>query len=155
MGYEYYVYAAVVALAAYGNKEARVGRHEARDNRIQQFEKEKRRAEIANLREVRQQLRASRLAQAQIANQAAVSGTSGSSRDQGALSSVASQTAGSISYVNQQSSINEGILNNQIGAVSGETRMAEGAAWGNLAGTIFAGSGGWGEVFKKVKSLDK
>ena len=115
------------------------------------FQQEKRRAEIENVRKIRQQIREQRIAQGSLANQAALAGGVGGSAVAGASASAASQTAGNVSYMQDISEINTNINQIQLDTAnrvsSAQQRAATYGAIGELSGTIFGELGGYKKVF--------
>lgn len=135
---------------------ARQGARAAEASAAQQrvaYQAEQRRAEVQNIRAVRQQIRGARLAQAAMTNVAAQTGGMGSSALAGGTSSIGSQLTGNINYMAQVAEQNTAISNAQIASstAQGQAARAQGraavyGAVGDLAGTIFSAKGGWGKA---------
>lgn len=108
-----------------------------------QYQAEERKAEVQNVRSVRQQIRESRLARAAMTNVAAQTGGIGSSALAGGISSVGTQFAGNLNYMQQIAEQNTAI---GAAAAQGAQAMSNAAVYGaigNLGGTIFQGMGGF------------
>lgn len=103
-----------------------------------QADAERRRADVENVRNVRQQIRAARLAQASIVNQSALSGTMGSSGMLGGISSVGSQLSGNINYMSQIAEENTNIFNAQVNQAKASANAAMWGTIGSTARTIFS-----------------
>lgn len=117
------------------------------------FQAEQRRAEVQNVRAVRQQIRSARMAQAAMTNVAAQTGGMGSSALAGGTSSVQSQLTGNINYMAQIAEQNTAIGNAQIASsvAQGQAARAQGraavyGAIGDISGTIFSAKGGWSKA---------
>lgn len=107
-----------------------------------QYEAEGRKAEVQNIRSVRQQIREARLAQASMTNVAAQTGGMGGSGLAGGVSSVGSQLAGNLNYMQQIAKENTAI---GAAAAEGAQAMSNAAVYGSigqLGGTIFSAMGG-------------
>lgn len=150
--------AAVAALTtyAYGTKksidESRKGREatgRAQQASQEQYAAESRKAEIQNLRSVRQQIRQARVSQSTMQNVGAQTGGMGGSGLAGGMSSIGSQLGSNLGYMSEIAS-----ANTQIGAAAlrysgamGDASMAASRAseYGAIAGlgsTIFGAVGG-------------
>ncbi|CAB4161325.1 hypothetical protein UFOVP729_44 [uncultured Caudovirales phage] len=108
-----------------------------------QYEAEARKSEVQNIRSVRQQIREARLAQASMTNVAAQTGAMGSSALAGGVSSVGSQLAGNLNYMQQIAKENTAI---GAAAAEGAQAMSNAAVYGavgQLGGTIFDAMGGF------------
>jgi len=99
---------------------------------------EQRRAEVQNIREVRSQVRAARMAQASIANAGAVSNTLGSSGVQGGIASVGGQLAGNLGYMSDIARENTSIFNSSVKAAQYSSNAAMFGQIGQLGSTIFS-----------------
>lgn len=113
-----------------------------------QYQAEQRKAEIQNIRSVRQQIREARLAQAAMTNVAAQTGGVGSSALAGGVSSVGTQLAGNLNYMQEIARENTAI---STAAAEGAQAMSNAAMYGavgQLSGTIFSAAGGYGSVSK-------
>lgn len=134
MGLETILIAAVVAGTAgsiYSTNEARKSSKEA-------ARAEQRRAEVQNVREVRSQVRAARLAQASITNAGAVSNTLGSSGVQGGVASVGSQLSGNLNYMSDIARENTTIFDATVKAAQHTSNAAMFGQIGSAASTIFS-----------------
>jgi len=98
---------------------------------------EQRRAEIQNVRSVRQSIREARLAQASLVSQGAVSGALMGSGVAGGLSSVASQLGGNLNYISQIAEENTNIFNAQIAGARAASNATIFGQVGQLAGGIY------------------
>lgn len=124
--------------------------------REREFEAQRQRAEVQNVRSVRQQIRQQRAAAAAIMGRGATTGTLGSSGVAGGVGSTQSQLSSNLSYMSDiadtqtasaAASSAAGQAQYAMGEASG--KLAEAQAWGNLSGTIFSASGGFGTIFGK------
>lgn len=114
-----------------------------------QYEAEARKAEVQNIRAVRQQIREARLAQASMTNVAAQTGGMGSSALAGGVSSVGSQLSSNLNYMQQIARENTAI---GAAAAEGAQAMSNAAVFGSigkLSGTIFEARGGYAALSKK------
>lgn len=117
-----------------------------------QYEAEGRKAEVQNIRAVRQQIREARLAQAAMSNVAAQTGGVGSSALAGGISSVGTQLAGNLNYMQQIARENTAI---GAAAAEGAQAMSNAAVYGTigkLSGTIFEGMGGYPQLSKNLRT---
>jgi len=147
MGIEVAAYTAL-ALTAYSTYEQGEANRKREQAASKQYQAEQRRAEVQNVRSVRQQIREQRLAAAGMTNVAAQAGGFGGSGLAGGIASTGSQLAGNLNYMGQIAA-----QNTQIGAaaMAGAQAQAQGAAWGSIgqfAGTIFQGAGGVSTILK-------
>lgn len=113
-----------------------------------QYEAEGRKAEVQNIRAVRQQIREARLAQAAMTNVAAQTGGIGSSALAGGVSSVGAQLSSNLNYMQQIARENTAI---GAAAAEGAQAMSNAAVYGTigkLSGTIFEAAGGTPSVRK-------
>ena len=115
-----------------------------------QFEAQEKKADIQNVREVRQQIRASRIAAGQMQNVGAQVGATGSSALAGGVSSIGSQTVSNINYMAQIAQQNTAINTAQLQGAMVTSDAAVWGAVGNLAGTIFTDLGGFKQMNKKT-----
>jgi hypothetical protein len=113
------------------------------------FQADQRRAEVQNIRNVRAQIRAARLAAGSMTNIAAQTGGMGSSALAGGTASVGSQLSGNLSYMQDIARENTAISNAQIASAGFQGQAAAAAgraaiygAVGDVAGTIFSTTGG-------------
>jgi transcription elongation factor len=104
---------------------------EARAASKREFEASQRRADIQNVRAVRQRIRETRLAQAGMSNVAAQTGAIGGSGLAGGVSSAGSQMAGNLSYMSQIAEQNTAMGKAQVDAASA---MGDAAIWGAVGG---------------------
>ena len=138
MGIEtaFYIMAGAAAASAYSSYQS--GKASQR-----QFAAEQRRAEIQNVRNVRQQIREARLAQASMTNVAAQTGGMGGSALAGGTSSVGAQLAGNLSYMTDIARENTAITAAAADAAQAQSNAAVFGSIGQLAGTIFQAQGGY------------
>jgi len=146
-----------VAIYAYGtyesnqeSKRARAATGRAQEASERQYAAESKKADIQNLRSVRQQIRQARVAQSTMQNVGAQTGGMGSSGLAGGMSSVGSQLGSNIGYMSQIAA-----ANTQIGAAAMDYSRAMGDAsiasakaneYSSIAGvgaTIFGAVGGF------------
>jgi len=95
-----------------------------------QYEAEGRKAEVQNVRSVRQQIREARLAQAAMLNTGAQTGAMGSSALAGGVSSVGSQLSSNLNYMQQIAKENTAI---GAAAAEGAQAMSNAAVYGAIA----------------------
>lgn len=107
-----------------------------------QFAASEKKADVQNTRSVRQQIRSARLAQASMQNVAAQSGGMGGSALAGGMSSIGSQSAGSINYMSQIATQNTAIGQAGVQVAQANADMSTWGAIGDLSGTIFSAAGG-------------
>jgi hypothetical protein len=136
-----------VSSVASAQQQSKAGKAQQR-----QYEAEQRKSEVQNIRSVRQQIREARLAQASMTNVAAQTGAMGGSGLAGGVSSVGSQLAGNLNYMQQIAK-----ENTAIGAAAAESAqaMSNAAVFGSvgkLSGTIFEGEGGYAALSKKYRT---
>lgn len=124
--------------------------------REREFEAQRQRAEVQNVRSVRQQIRQQRAAAAAIMGRGATTGTLGSSGVAGGVGSTQSQLSSNLSYMSDiadtqtasaDASRAAGQAQYEMGVASGN--LAEAQAWGSLGQTIFTQAGGFGTIFGK------
>jgi len=137
--------------AAMQQREAKKTASAQREGQARILAEERKRAEVENVRKLRQQVREQRIAQASLTSQAALTGGIGGSAVAGASASAASQAAGNVSFMQDISEINTNIGNIQMETAqrvgSAQARGATYGAIGKLSGTIFSDMGGWKKVF--------
>lgn len=137
--------------AAMQQREAKKTASAQREGQARILAEERKRAEVENVRKLRQQVREQRIAQASLTSQAALTGGVGGSAVAGASASAASQAAGNVSFMQDISEINTNIGNIQMETAqrvgSAQARGATYGAIGKLSGTIFSDMGGWKKVF--------
>jgi hypothetical protein len=107
----------------------------------EQYRGEQRKAEVQNVRNVRQQIREARLTQASMTNVAAQTGGMGGSGLAGGTSSVGSQLAGNLGYMSDIATENTAITNAAISA----------SQWQTTA-TIFGQVGSLSSMYSKVNT---
>jgi hypothetical protein len=132
-----------------GTRDAAKAQDRAAEQQRQAYQAEQRRAEVQNVRNVRQQIRAARMAQGAMVNTAGVTGGLQSTGVAGGTSSVGSQLAGNLSFMSQIAQQNTAISNAQISAAGFQSQAARaqatGQLWGqigSIGGTIFEGMTG-------------
>jgi hypothetical protein len=113
----------------------------------EQFRAESRKAEIQNVRSVRQQIREARMAQASMTNVAAQTGGMGGSGLAGGTSSVGAQLAGNLSYMSDIAQQNTAITNAAISATNFQTAAT-------IFGTIGSVAGTYGSVKTPTKAVE-
>lgn len=148
------VVGAVTGVAGFlGQQDARDEQRNANermaDERRTQYANEQKRAEIQNVRQIRQQIRQQRAAAASIIGRGATTGTLGSSGVQGGVSSTGSQLAGNLSYMSNIADVNtanaassERFASAELQAGQAAGDLAAWGAFGNLGNTIFTQAGG-------------
>lgn len=143
--------AVTVGSAVSQQREAKKAASAQREGQARILAEERKRAEVENVRKLRQQVREQRIAQASLTSQAALTGGVGGSAVAGASASAASQAAGNVSFMQDISEINTNIGNIQMETAqrvgSAQARGATYGSIGNLSGTIFSDMGGWKKVF--------
>jgi hypothetical protein len=112
-----------------------VSSYKAGQEQKEQFRAEQRKAEIQNIRSVRQQIREARMTQASMTNVAAQTGGMGGSGLAGGTSSVGAQLAGNLSYMSDIAKENTAISNAAISASQWQTTATIFGQIGSLAGT--------------------
>lgn len=98
---------------------------------------EKRRADIENVYKVRQNLRETRLAQAAMINQAALSGGMGGSGVQGGVASLGSQMAGNVNTMSDIATENSSIFSSAVTQAKASSNAAVWGTIGQFSNTIF------------------
>ena len=101
----------------------------ARRANERQFEAQQRKAEVQNVRSIREQIRATRIAQGQMTNVGAQTGGMGGSGLAGGLSSLGSQQAGNISFMQDIAKENTAI---DTAALQGARAQSNAAIWGQI-----------------------
>lgn len=117
-------------------KEAKAANERAAALQQQQYREEQKKADIQNIRSVREQIRASRIAQASMVNQAALSGGTGGSAVAGGVASAGSQLSGNLNYMGQIAAANTAIGNFAAGAAQASADAASASADAAIWGTI-------------------
>ena len=141
-------------------KEAKSANERAAAIQQQQFREEQKRADIQNIRSVREQIRATRIAQSSMVNQAALTGGTGGSAVAGGVASAGSQLAGNLNYMAQIAEQNTAIgsLAAQTAGFQGQaaSASADAALWGTVGqiatsvGTVAARTAGPSNVGFKI-----
>ena len=163
MGIEVAVFAAA-ATYAYGTKksidESQKGREatgRAQEASQQQYAAETKKAEIQNIRSVRQQIRQARVAQSSMTNVGAQTGGMGSSAMAGGMSSVGSQLGSNIDYMSQIAKQNTAIGGFALGYNTEMANASMASSRQQLASTqlglgmsIFGGMGGYDKIAKAI-----
>jgi hypothetical protein len=143
--------AASVGSAVAQQREAKKSASAQREGQARVLAEERKRAEVENVRKLRQQIREQRIAQGALTSQAALTGGVGGSAFAGASASAASQTASNVSFMQDIAEINTNIGEIQMETAqrvgSAQARGATYGAIGKLSGTIFSDMGGWKKVF--------
>lgn len=148
---------AAVATYAYGTyksieaqKESQRATERSQLASQQQYAAESKKAEIQNIRSVRQQIRQSRVAQSTMLNVGAQTGGMGGSALAGGMSSVGSQLGSNLDYMSQIASANTAIGGAALdySTAMGEASIAGSKAnqWSSVAalgGTVFGAVGGF------------
>ena len=114
-----------------------------------QFEAQQKKADVQNVRDVRQQIRASRIAAGQMQNVGAQVGATGSSALAGGVSSIGSQSISNINYMAQIAQQNTAINAAQLESANVTSNAAVWGAVGSLAGTIFSNMDGFKTLNKQ------
>jgi len=150
--------AAGVALSKGGDvvqaqKEQVAATGRAQEQAKQQYAAETKKAEIQNVRSVRQQIRQSRIAQSSMLNVGAQTGGMGGSGLSGGISSVGSQLGSNIGYMSQIASANTaiggfalGYSNEMANASMAASRQQLASAQLGMATSIFGGLGGYDKL---------
>lgn len=127
----------------------------AQEQARQQYAAETRKAEIQNIRSVRQQIRQSRIAQSSMLNVGAQTGGMGGSGLAGGLASVGSQLGGNLDYMSQIARQNTAIGGFALGYNTEMANASMAASRQQLASTqlglgmtIFGGLGGYDKIAK-------
>jgi hypothetical protein len=114
----------------------------------EQYRAEQRKAEIQNVRAVRQQIREARMTQASMTNVAAQTGGMGGSALAGGTSSVGAQLAGNLGYMSDIADQNTAITNAAISASGFQTTATIFGAVGQVSGRGAEATGGYRDLFK-------
>lgn len=114
----------VYAYSSYKQIQAQKEAGEAAERR---FQAEQKKADIQNIRSVREQIRGARIAQASMVNQAGLTGGTGGSAVAGGTASIGSQLSGNLNYMSQIADQNTAI---NTAALQGSQAQTEGAIWG-------------------------
>ena len=149
-------------LFAYGTNEsmkesekARGATERARQQSANQFAAESKKADIQNVRNVRQQIRQTRLAQSSMLNVGAQTGGTGGSGMAGGIASAGSQLGGNLSYMSQIATQNTAIGQAALGYSSAmadasiaSSRAQDYSNIASIGSTIFSGVNGYEKVNK-------
>jgi hypothetical protein len=108
----------------------------ARQATERQYAAENRRAEVQNVRSIREQVRATRLAQGQMTNLGAQSGGMGGSALAGGLSSLQSQQQGNINFMSDIAEQNTAIGAAGLDAARAQSNAAIWGVVGQAAATV-------------------
>ena len=111
-----------------------VSSYKAGQEQKEQFRAEQRKAEIQNIRSVRQQIREARMTQASMTNVAAQTGGMGGSGLAGGTSSVGAQLAGNLSYMSDIAEQNTAITNAAIAGAQAQSNATIFGSIGQAAG---------------------
>lgn len=109
----------------------------ARKAAAAQAQAEKRRADIENVYKVRQSLRETRLAQAAMINQAALSGGMGGSGVQGGVASLGSQLGSNVNTMSDIATENQSIFSSAVTQAKASSNAAVWGQVGQFSNTIF------------------
>ena len=124
-------------------KEAKSANERAAAIQQQQFKEEQKRADIQNIRSVREQIRATRIAQSSMVNQAALTGGTGGSAVAGGTASAGSQLSGNLNYMQQIADANTRIGTLAAGAAQAgadaASASADAAIWGTIGSAVGTG----------------
>lgn len=135
--------AASLAVTAYSTDQQIKASKQAQAFREKQAREEQKRANIQAIRSMREQVRAQRVEAARVANTAASTGTSNSSGAAGAIAGSGTDLASNLSYGAQMQQIDTSVGSAGVGAARASTQGQIWGAYGNLAGTVFQGVGGF------------
>lgn len=124
------VYAASTVASIYEQRKAR----EATER---QYAAEQRRANVQNIRSIREQVRATRLAQGQMTNIGAQTGGMGGSGLAGGVGSLASQQAGNINYMQNIAKENTAIAGAGLDAAKAQSNAAIWGTVGQAAAQVY------------------
>lgn len=136
--------AAAAALFVYGTDQsiqasnrAKNTTDQAREQSRTQFAAEQKRADVQNVRNVRQQIRQAHIARSSMANVGAQTGGAGGSAVAGGVSSVGSQLSSNLHYMSQIATQNTAIGKAQLGysgaMADASIAGAEAQQWSNVA----------------------
>jgi hypothetical protein len=134
---------------------ARNATERARQQSANQFAAESKKADIQNVRNVRQQIRQTRLAQSSMLNVGAQTGGTGGSGMAGGIASAGSQLGGNLSYMSQIATQNTAIGQAALGYSSAmadasiaSSRAQDYSNIASIGSTIFSGVNGYEKVNK-------
>jgi hypothetical protein len=138
-------------------REGAAATRRAQEQARQQYAAESRKAEIQNIRSVRQQIRQSRISQSSMLNVGAQTGGMGGSGMSGGLSSVGSQLGSNLSYMSQIAAANTAIGGFALGYNTEMANASMASSRQQLASTqlgigmsIFGGMGGYDKIAKAI-----
>ena len=127
----------------------------AQEQARQQYAAESKKAEVQNIRSVRQQIRQSRISQSSMLNVGAQTGGMGGSGLSGGVSSVGSQLGSNLNYMSQIASANTAIGGFALGYNTEMANASMASSRQQLASTqlglgmsIFGGMGGYDKIMK-------
>lgn len=127
----------------------------AQEQARQQYAAESKKAEIQNIRSVRQQVRQARIAQSSMLNVGAQTGGMGGSALAGGMSSIGSQLGGNLDYMTQIAKQNTaiggfalGYSNEMANASIAASRQQLASTQMGMATSIFGGLGGYDKIAK-------
>jgi len=143
--YAYGTYKSVEA-----QKEGQKATERAQQASQQQYAAEAKKAEIQNLRSVRQQIRGARIAQSTMQNIGAQAGGVGSSAMAGGIASIGSQLGSNLGYMSEIATANTAI---GTAALNYSTAMGEASIAGSRASQYGAIAGLGGTVFQAVGGI--
>jgi len=131
-------------------KEGQKATERAQQASQQQYAAETKKAEIQNLRSVRQQIRGARIAQSTMQNIGAQAGGVGSSAMAGGMASIGSQLGSNLGYMSEIAAANTAI---GTAALNYSTAMGEASIAGSRASQYGAIAGLGGTVFQAVGGI--
>ena len=127
----------------------------AQEQARQQYAAESKKAEVQNIRSVRQQIRQARVAQSSMLNVGAQTGGMGGSGLAGGISSIGSQLGSNLDYMSQIAKQNTaigafalGYSNEMANASIAASRQQLAGAQMGMATSIFGGLGGYDKIMK-------
>lgn len=138
--------AAGLVISAYGTSESIRQGKAAADAQKKMGELQQRQADIATYRERIQAVRQARTQRAAIEQQAQAQGVAGSSSATGATSSIASQQAANLSFLDQTQALSRQTSIFAQKAATAQSEAATAKAIGNIGGSIFEAKGGWKSI---------
>jgi len=141
--------------AAEAQKQQEEATKRAQEQARQQYAAESKKAEVQNIRSVRQQIRKSRISQSSMLNVGAQTGGMGGSGLAGGISSVGSQLGSNLDYMSQIAKQNTAIGGFALGysnemanaSIAGSRQQLASTQLG-LGMTIFGGMGGYDKIMK-------
>jgi len=127
--------------------ESKEANYQRRAAATREYQAQQKRADIQNVRSTREQIRAAKIAQAQMQNVASQTGGMGGSALAGGLSSISSQMSSNINYTAQIAEQNTAIATAQLQGASVTSNAEVWGAIGSISGTIFGDLGGTKKLF--------